>query len=373
MAVTFLEPGGDATFDLSIWDASAQTNPTVGTDFLHGGHIKSLKYAIGSASSVGKQSVVADAGGRVSFYHYINALPNAVCSFSNIVVAGYGAAILVLRMTSAGVLQLFSAGVQLGSNGATLVTGSWHRISYAFTVTSTTVFTFNCWVDGVLALAVSNTGTLAATGSGDVIVGNVSGNATFDYRSSDHYIDNSSALTDPAPDIWVTAKRPFSNGTTTNFTTQIGAGGSGYGSGHTPQVNERALSQTNGWSMIGAGSAVTEEYTIEGASVGDINIALASVIDYMAWVFAKSALSETGSIVTGGASSNIALTSTATRFFKVKGSATYPAGGTDVGIVTSTTVTTVSLYECGIIVAYIPATVGRLVMPKQAVNRSGTY
>ena len=65
--------------------------------------------------------------------------------------------------------------------------------------------------------------------------------------------------------ILVTAKRPFTNGTTEDgFTTQIGASGSGYGSGHTPQVNERPLSQTNGWSVIGAGGRRSRKNTTSG-------------------------------------------------------------------------------------------------------------
>lgn len=358
MATTFLEPGGDATFDLTLFDPNvgASTQPTVVSDFVHGGHVKSIGYAINSSSSIGKKAVVADAGGRQSVYVYFNAYPNATSSIIDVLTTGYNVGVLVLRMTSAGVLQLFSSGVQLGTNGGTVTSGAWHRISFAYTVTSTTVYTFKAWLDGVLTLTVTNTGTLAGTGTADILFGNVSGNTTLDMRTSDHYMDNSSALTDPASDVWVTAKRPVSNGTTNGFTTQIGSGGSGYGTGHAPQVNERPLSQTNGWSMVGAGGAVTEEYTIESASTGDINIASATLIDFMGWVFGKALLSETGSIVLAGATSNIALTSTATAFLKAAGSTSYPAGGTDIGIVTSTTVTTVSLYECGTMFAYTPAT-----------------
>jgi hypothetical protein len=110
--------------------------------------------------------------------------------------------------------------------------------------------------------------------------------------------------------------------------------------------------------MVGAGSAVTEEYNVENVSTGDIDLTGATLFDWMGWVFAKSLASETASIVVGGTSSNIALTSTATAFMAAKGSATYPAGtGTDIGLVTSTTVTTVSLYECGVQIAYTPAPV----------------
>lgn len=372
MATKFLEPGGDATFDMTIWDASAQTNPTIATDFLHGSHVKCLKYAVNAASSVGIHSVCSDTGGRGSFYFYINAFPNAVCSFLDVLASSYGTGVFVLRMTSAGVLQLFSGGVQLGSNGSTLTTGSFRRLSYAYTVSSTTVYTFNCWLDGVSALSVSNTGTLAATGTADVILGNVGANLTFDLRTSDHYFDDSSSLTDTG-NIWVTAKRPNANGTTNGFSTQIGVGGSGYGSGHSPQVNERALSTTNGWSMIGAGSAITEEYSIEAPATGDIDISRGTVIDYMGWIYAKAALGETGQIVVGGTSSNVSLTNANTRFYRVAGSSVYPAGGIDIGLITSTTVTTVSLYECGVIVAFVPAVAPKPFRTFQAVNRASTY
>ncbi len=101
----------------------------------------------------------------------------------------------------------------------------------------------------------------------------------------------------------------------------------------------------------------TEEYTIEAASVGDINITGATIVDYMGWISAGASTSVTGSIVVGGSASNVSLTTTITLFTKVKGSTTYPAGGTDIGMVSSGSVGTDSLYECGIIVAYIPAVV----------------
>ena len=78
----------------------------------------------------------------------------------------------------------------------------------------------------------------------------------------------------------------------------------------------------------------------------------------MGWLRAKSLASETGQIVLAGGTSNISLTSTITTFTKMKGSTTYPAGGTDIGIVTSTGLTTVSLYECGIIFVYSTAAGG---------------
>ena len=362
MATTFLEPGGDADFLVGatngFWAFSAG-GATVATDFVHGNHIKSRKYtSTGSAVYVRTPNgAVNDSGTRISMYIYLVALPTGTS-----VLFRPGTTVWQMKITSAGVLQLFNATVQIGTNGATLSTGQWYRISIALTVTSTTVNRFEVFVDGVSSISVTNA-TLSGTGTSNFQIGNTSNDATLNFRSSDHYIDNSNSLTDTG-NIWVTAKRPVSNGTTNGFSTQIGSGGSGYGSGHSPQVNERALSTTNGWSMVGAGSAVTEEYNVEGKAVGDLSVG--TVIDWLGWASMSSLAPETLYMIVGGASVAQAITSTITLYTKIKGSSTYPAGaGTDIGITTDTTATTVSLYECGVIVAYIPTTATTLTATEQ--------
>src|ERR1035437_5336425 len=354
MATTFLEPGGDADFLVGatngFWAFSAG-GATVATDFVHGNHIKSIKYtSTGSAVYVRTPNgAVNDSGTRISMYIYLVALPTGTS-----VLFRPGTTVWQMKITSAGVLQLFNATVQIGTNGATLSTGQWYRISIALTVTSTTVNRFEVFVDGVSSISVTNA-TLSGTGTSNFQIGNTSNDATLNFRSSDHYIDNSNSLTDTG-NILVTAKRPVSNGTTNGFSTQIGSGGSGYGSGHSPQVNERALSTTNGWSMVGAGSAVTEEYNIESKSAGDIDISAATIVDWLGWASMKSLVGETVQMIINGSSVAQAITSTTTLYTKIKGSATYPAGsGADIGITTDTSLTTVSLYECGVIVAYIPS------------------
>lgn len=370
MATTFLEPGGDADFAVTsgngFWGLVSGST-TIATDFVHGNHKKSLSFPAGT-NYVKASAVVADAGGRVSFYLYKNTNSSGSSRFLQITEASVGAILFGLAVTNTGILQLQNgAGTQIGSNGTTLVNGLWYRISIAFTITSTTVNRFEVFVNGVSNISVTN-GTISTTISSNVLFGSLSGDASFNIRGSDFYIDNSSSLTDTG-DIWVTAKRPNVNGTTNGFATQIGAGGSGYGSGHSPQVNERPLSTTNGWSMIGAGSAITEEYNIEGLTVGDFSLLNASIIDYVGWVSASALASETASIIVNGASSNISLTSTITFFTKIAGSTTYPAGtGADIGIITATTLTTVSLYEAGVLVAFIPG--ATLPKPPQEIPRS---
>ena len=361
MATKFLECGGDATFNVAtttaggFWALVGGT-PTVATDFVHGAHIKSIKYRTANQDYVRSPAVLQDSGSRISFYLYLNALPSTTSTFMNAANSGNTLNIFFFKMTSAGVLQLWDSNnaAQIGTNGSTLSTGIWYQISLAYTITSTTVNRFEQFVNGISSISITNA-TLQNTGTSNFQPGNIDSNATLDMRMSDIYVDNSSSLTDPG-NIWVTAKRPNANGTTNGFSTQIGAGGSGYGTGHSPQVNERALSNTNGWSMIGAGSAVTEEYNIESKSTGDIDISTATIVDWLGWVDIKSLAGETVQIILNGANTAQAITSTETLYTAIKGSATYPAGtGADIGVITDTSLTTVNLYECGVVVAYIPA------------------
>lgn len=360
MATKFLEPGGDADFLVGTTNGFWGTNgglAAVATDFVHGGHVKSIKYRSGVTDSVHTQaSIVGDAGSRISFWVYITALPTTAA----LEIAGLRTAslsVVDIKITSGGVLQLFNTTTtQIGTNGATLSTGQWYRISLAYTITSTLVNRFELFVNGVSSISITNA-TLTNTGSSIFFIGNWFGSsdATFSMRSSDHYIDNSSALTDPG-NIWVTAKRPIANGTSNQFTTQVGAGGSGYGTGHSPQVNERALSTTNAWSIQSA-SKQTEEYTIEAKSVGDIDISTATIIDYMGWVSAKVGVNSTGNIIVNNVATNIAVTTSNKVFTKIAGSSTYPAGNTDIGMDTNTVNQLFTLNECGIIVAYIPGAI----------------
>ncbi len=75
MATTFLEPGGDADFGFNLW-SSTVGSPTVVSDFIHGSHQKSIKFAPNAGQKVvSANAVLADAGTRMSFWWYVNARP----------------------------------------------------------------------------------------------------------------------------------------------------------------------------------------------------------------------------------------------------------------------------------------------------------
>lgn len=358
ITTTFMEPGGDADFAATafltgFWTNNAGGTGAIATDFVHGNHLKSIKFAPNGTNILSPPvGVVADSGSRISFYIYINALPSATASVLALRDGFNGSA--NIKLTSGGVLQLWNASTaQIGSNGSTLSTGTWYRVSLAYTITDTTHNRFELFVNGISDISVTNA-TITTVNADRFYLGNVSANSTLDIRTSDHYVDNSSSLTDTG-NIWVTAKRPNASGASNQFITQIGSGGSGYGTGHSPQVNERALSTTNGWSIQNA-STQTEEYSIESAATGDIDISAATIVDYEGWISAKVGSASTGNIIVNGATTNKSVTTSYAMYTKIAGSTTYPSGNTAIGIDTNSVNQLFSLAEAGVLIAYIPAT-----------------
>ncbi len=156
------------------------------------------------------------------------------------------------------------------------------------------------------------------------------------------------------------SKRTFSNGTANQFTTQIGSGpASPYGTGHAQQVNEQPLSTANGWSLSNT-TRQTEEYTIESASVGDVDISAQTLIGYMGWIYAQvdsTANSPVHRIIVAGATTAKTMGTSYALFSASVVTSTYPAGNTDIGMDAQYTTTPhlTSLAECGMVMVYTPA------------------
>lgn len=363
MAVTkFIEPGGSATLGFEFW--TAQDNGATGLVSIDTqaifGSFRSIKATSGSGndwSDTYIDGVLADAGRRISFgFRYTGTIPSRV-NIATLLNLGGGTICASIGINSAGKLVLLNdAGTVLATGSSVLSTSTDYRISMAYTVTSTTVNTFTIYLGGSAEIIATNV-TLNNTGAGALIfgVGNLGYlvGANISIWGAHFYIDDGTSG-DPG-NIRATAKRPFSNGTTNGMTASGSAGA--YGTGNARYVNERPIATANFVSVVAAGSAITEEYNIEGLSVGDNDLTGATIVDYTGWLYAKALLSETGKIIVNNVQTNISLVNANTMFTKIAASSTYPAGtGTDIGIVTATTATTVSLFEAGIMVAYIPAT-----------------
>lgn len=369
MAVKFLSAGLSETFDTSLFDLSSLSNGTAAASSsnVHNQQRSFLSTmnsgGFNRKAILGAAGTFADAGGRLTFYFFFDHLPDSSTDADNnksnaiaVWLTTGSATNFAIGLNSTGKLRIYDKNyVPQATSSTTLAINTLYRISFAYTNTSASVNECRMWINGVLEASTTNISTVVAVDR--FFVGGSKWDSTTNAANlyyTDIYADDSTSLADPG-DIRVTAKRPNANGTTNGFTTQIGSGGSGYGSGHSPQVNERALSQTNGWSMVGAGAQIVEEYNIESAATGDTDVSTNVIRGVIGWVRAKTVVDETASMMLDGTFSSIALTNTATTYRAVSPHpTTYPLGtGTDIGIRTTVTLTTVSLYECGILIASI--------------------
>jgi concanavalin A-like lectin/glucanase superfamily protein len=347
----FMEPGTDATQDISFWNVATGTFTSDATVFFSGS--RSLRIEGNAANSIRRTGVMADAGRRMTFRFRTTVIPSAGVTFMTVQNSG-GSAVFQLLLTAAGNLQITAPGGGSTQGSTTLAVNTWYRIAFAFTVTSPTVYAVRLYIEGKLEAVIPVTGTLTNTGCDRLQFGNTTNSGTGNYfYFDDIFVDDGTDLGDPG-NIIITCKRPIANGALNEWTTQIGSGGSGVGTGHAPQVNERPLSTLNGWSITNAAKK-TEVYTIEGAAAGDLDITPAkySIVDYMGWVSAKVGVANTGNIIVNGVATNINLTTAYLAYFKAAGATTYPSGTSAIGMDTNTINALFSLAECGIMVALV--------------------
>jgi hypothetical protein len=378
--VTFLEPGSDHTQDLSSWPAANLTQAGASTlasasDQAHTGlrSIKAVTTAGGNATTASPDGILANAGSRVSLWaRFSTVSPGTRTIICEAATAGYGSTVFAIGIDSTGVLVASGLGVGITAVlGTTALAASiWYRLSWAMVLTSPTSWTLKVYLNGALEITTTNAqGTLngggAITASTLGVGSDSSSNANFPSTGTitmwidDIYVDNGTDLADPG-NISVTAKRAFANGTTNGFSTN--GSSSGYGSGHSVYVNGNyPLSSDTTTYLSAVATATTEEFNIEGLTVGDVNLTGATLRGVQGWISATSTLTETDHIVVDGTLTAISVTNVAapgTIFTQNSATPTvYPAGtGSDIGL-TTTALATTKLFMAGILVAYIPAVV----------------
>lgn len=298
--------------------------------------------------------VMADAGRRVSAWMYFTSVSGSV-PVIHVVTTGFSAVFDIVFSSSK--LQIKS-GSTTKTGSTTVTTSAWHRVSVSYVITSTSNYTIKLWLDGNLeATMTASDGNLATTGSSILYFGCVGAGfgASQQCYFQHTYVDDSTALTDVG-DIRVTAKRPNANGSSNQFTTQIGSGGSGYGTGHSPQVNERPASTTNGWQAPTTSGVKTEGYALESSSTGDVDISGTTQVAYLGWLIANTTGSggaPTNHILLNGNSTTITLSGTSTLFTSIVDSSSYPTTSVVIGADHSGTGKATQLTECGVMVAYL--------------------
>ncbi len=159
-----------------------------------------MRLSVGSPAvtvSATRNSVLADAGRRLTFEVVFSALPSASRSFF-VINDTSGNAVFVLQLSSGGALINAPVGAT-AVVGSMLATGTKYRISVGYTVTNTTTFEFRVRVNGVLD-STANAGTLTRTGSDRLqFIHNTNWpvNGTYDY--SNIYVDDGTDRGDVTP------------------------------------------------------------------------------------------------------------------------------------------------------------------------------
>ena len=321
MATIFMESGTDTTQGFQFWTSATATLVTSDSAVANTGP-RSIKYDSGGAGTVSqtsKNSILADAGRRISFYIRFTNFPASTISIYH-APPPTGNNHFKLKITSGGVLQLFDgqstgSNVQIGSDGSTLSTGVWYRICISYTITNSTTNEIRVYLNGNLDISVSDGANVGKSNLTTLLLGwNQAPGANKVLNIDDIYVDDSSALTDTG-DIHVTAKLPNAENVN-NFDTAIG---SARGTTDYNNVNERALSETNGW-RHDAETAVNENYGIQNTATGDEDLTGATLVARTGWVWAKRDTS----------ASPIAFVNSATNQSKAAGTSlaiTVPAGG----------------------------------------------
>jgi hypothetical protein len=344
--ITFLEPGTDATGDLklfSVLTGLVSSDATVA----HTGP-RSLKADSGSstatASYVRTNSVLADAGRRISFYFRYSATPAASVNIlrlltsanSHITQAGKGA----VTLTSTNNIMLY------GVSGSTpLSPNTWYRATLAYTISSTTVNEFRLYLNGTLELSRSNL-ALSTTGTSNFQmgwVGTTQGTGKV-CNFDDIYIDDVADMSDPG-DVRVTAKLPAGD-TVSTFGTAVG-NNPPFGSRFT-NVNERPLNSANGWLSSGAGQS--ERYILQGIAAGDVDVSQFVQLGYTGWIYAKRTTAGTENMVVNGTVAAKNLTTSAAIYTQTVSGAGYPSSAAGIGLDASAS--GVTLYEGGALIAY---------------------
>ena len=366
----FMDSGGDATGNNLTAAEAFYTNTAVNAN----GMVSidsttsetgpdSWKFSAGTGGSslqgalVYKNNVVGDSGTRMTGYFDFSTMPSGTDSFWGIAKSNLSGDEFIITVNSSGVLQLFTGGYsnQIGSLGPTLATNKWYRISMSYRVTGATNYSVRVYVNGALAISHDQTsgGTSLGTNINGITmpVGWDSANGSGVVNVDDIYVDNGTDLSDPG-DIHVTAKRPLSNGAANQFTPN--GSPSGYPSGavgNAQYVSERPL--TTGANVSVSLANQRENYTVESASQGDIDISNAGIIADEAWAYAKSSSNCTGELTNDGVDISIPLVSTGDNMFtNLSSNANFFATNQDVGIQSCTSTQMVNLEESGMQIAY---------------------
>lgn len=357
-ALLFIEPGSSATGDLAFFTQTVGAVASV----VGGGQTPSRSIQLSTGSPAVAASVLYTASwgsaGRMTYYMQRSATAAAISDVFYVEEKPLAGNRMVFRVQeqTTGILRIKPVGVGATNGTTVLATNTLYRLDVSWVITSTTVFTINLYLNGILEASAVNTGTLTAWsemngGSNVVWVLSDTAGASVTMNISDLVVDGVNDASDLG-DLRVTAKRPAANNTN-QFDTAIGANPAT----RWTNVNEVPTNTANGWTQT-AIADTQENYTLEGASVGDVNMAPFAVLGRAAWLWFAETLAAAGqgpALMDNGTETRLLKYGTLpTLFSLLTTTSAYPSNVAGIGMRSANDVLTGPdfLYDCGTIIVY---------------------
>jgi hypothetical protein len=275
VTITFLESGSDATSGLEFWGGTSGTVASDSAQSKTGP--RAIKFT--GNSTVTSTLSIATAG-RLNAYWRFSALPATPIVIVAINRASTTSNFYIRRRADGTLGAYDPVAALLTGGGGTAVLGNdtWHRVAVSYSITSDTIYTIKVWVNGVLDINISNAGSLNASQPWSFLISSgVDGSNTS--WVDDIYLDDITDGTDPG-DIRVTAKLPAALNTN-NFDTTAGSGAARYN-----YVDDRAIDTAN-YLQHAANSDAQENFGIQDAAVGDVDISDQYIVGCTGWVYAR--------------------------------------------------------------------------------------
>ena len=142
MAIKFLEPGGKATGDFSLWDLT-QFGPTVSTTPVGLGS-RSIKFSLASGNWVQDQTHCNDTGTRFSFRFVYSALPTV----NPMQLFGLSSTFSIL-VTTTGTLSLSGNGPSFyKTTSFPLSPNTVYRVSWGYRIVNGSNYNINVYLKG---------------------------------------------------------------------------------------------------------------------------------------------------------------------------------------------------------------------------------
>lgn len=221
------------------------------------------------------------AAGRISIWVSFSAIPTATKPFISVWDDSFSE-VAVAQINSSGVLVL-TGQLGLSVTGSTVLSaGVWYQVTLFWDSATSTAKLFlgsSLEVSSGVAFSADPDNFFIGAGANLNIAVNYESNKFVNIQHV--YVDDDSSGNYPG-DIRVTAKEPNANNTG-NFTDSfnVAAPGSRY-----TNTDDRPLTTTTGWVNSNT-TANAENYGIENASTGDVDISAATLVARTAWVYAK--------------------------------------------------------------------------------------